>query len=363
MTDAQTAALRRPALGTVLFVLLCGSLFPPFLMAQSRGRPTSSQDEMLSAASDDSLAPDLKTPSMFRRPSASSPELQLLQAEALERSGRVRSARRAYNALVHQWHASPEAPRAQLGVARMRERAGDRMRAFREYQYAIDNFSGHFPYEFAVERQFAIADELLSELGRGFLGFGREAGTEQVVQLFRRVAGNAPSGARAPVCYLKMGLTYEADKRFEEAVTPYEMLVARFPKHELVSDAMFRAAHCRYRMARKSPRDERTLRNAMSALSSVRRDFPRHPGLPELEAWLGELRSDFLRMQFEQAAFYDRVRKDPRGALVAYGEFVRRFESWGEPAESAVAAARARMEDLQRKTRETPSSHHDGETP
>lgn len=67
-------------------------------------------------------APERKTASLFLRPARRTPAEQFRLAEELEQKGRHRAARRAYDALVHRWHAAPEAPRAQLGVARLRER-------------------------------------------------------------------------------------------------------------------------------------------------------------------------------------------------------------------------------------------------
>lgn len=324
-------------------------------LAQGSSTPSSRTDDDWVLTDDDAAAaPDRKTPSIFLRPSEKTPAGQFKHAEALERAGRIRSTRRAYDALVHRWHASPEAFRAQLGVARMREKAGSRLRAFREYQYAVENFSGQFPYEFAVGRQFALANELRAELDKGFLGFGREAGVEEVVALYRKITRNAPAWERTPECYLMMGLTYESDKSFDEAVSPYEALAARFPAHELVPTAMLRAAYCRYRLSLQSPRDERTLRNALSALAAFRRDYPDHPEIAQATEWFAELRTDLVQLQFAQAVFYDRIRKNPRGAVVAYEEFLRNFHAWKEAAEQ-VAEARLRIEALKPLASSDPS--------
>lgn len=310
--------------------------------AQSRMSRPPSEDEFVSTPSDAAAAPDLKSPTMFLRPSRATAAEQMAYARALEKQGSVRRGRRAYDALVHRWHGAPEATEAQLGVARLREKAGKMMRAFTEYQYAVEYFSGQFPYEGVLARQFAIANQLRGELDKGLFGFGREASADDVVALFRKIAMNAPNWERAPDCYLLMGLTFEADKRYDEAVSPYETLVTRFPGHKLAESAMFRAAHCRYRLSRQSPRDERTLRNALSALAATRRDYPDHPELAQVTAWTDELRGCLARMQHERATFYDRVRKNPAAAVVAYQEFLRMF-----PNAEEAAAVRERVAVLQ----------------
>lgn len=304
---------------------------------------------------------ELKTPTIFLRPSQASASEQLVHARSLESRGSVRGARRAYDALVHRWHASPEAPLAQLGVARLREKAGHKVKAFAEYQYAVDYFSGHFRFEKVLERQFALANDLRGDLEKGFLGFGREAGVDEVVELFRTLARNAPGWHRAPECYLMMGLTFEAEERFDEAVTPYETLATRYPGHKLVEDAMFRAAACRYRLAKDRPRDEMTLRNALSALAATRRDYPSHPELAQVVAWTDELRGMLTRMHHERAFFYDRIRKNPGAAVVAYQEFLRMFPNAAEAesvrgriAELAPRAARQKQPATDAADEDTP---------
>jgi tetratricopeptide (TPR) repeat protein len=301
--------------------------------AQSRmNRPSSDEDEFFSKPLDGSSEQELKTPTMFLRPSQTTPAAQLAFARSLESDGSVRRARRAYDALVHRWHSAPEAPVAQLSVARMREKAGKMLRAFAEYQYAVDYFSGHFAFDDVLDRQFAIANQLRGDLDKGFLGFGREAGADEVVALFRHIARNAPAWHRAPECYLMMGLTFEAEDRFDEAVTPYETLATRYPGNKLVESAMFRAAACRYRLATKNPRDEMTLRNALSSLAATRRDYPDHPEMAQVLQWTDELRGRLTHMHHERAAFYDRIRKNPAAAVVAYGEFLRMFPNAEEAA-------------------------------
>ncbi len=328
----MTRCLAGVRFGLVVLCLGAGSV-----TGQTRG-----PDETLDTWRRDEVeAPDRKAPSFFRRPSHDTPEAQWKHAQALEARGRKRSARRAYDALVHHWHAAPEAAAAQLAVARLHEAAGRYLRAFREYQYAAQHFSGQLVYREVLERQFALANSMRADLGRGWLGIGRPASVDQVVSLYRGIARSAPSWERAPECYLRMGQTLEEAGRFDDALLPYETLVTRYPDHPLVEQAMFALAHCRYRLAKRSPRDERTLRHALSMQTSTLRDHPGHPQREQLVEWTEELRQNLVRMAFERAEFYDRIRKLPRASIVAYQEFLRQFPE-GPEAEKA----RTRLAEL-----------------
>ncbi len=91
---------------------------------------------------------------------------------ALEKAGRLRGARKAFDALVHEWGDAPEAAEAQLGVAALHETAGNLEAAFREYQYFIEHYAsgaeigglGYQPGDIARE-QHAGSD---GPLGSGF---------------------------------------------------------------------------------------------------------------------------------------------------------------------------------------------------
>ncbi len=328
------SASGRSTLRRALLLLCCG-------VAPAIGQIRGPDDAFDSRRLDEVEAPDRKSPSIWRRPAQPTPEEQLEHALVLEERGRRRAARRAYDALVHRWHASAEAATAQLAVARLYESSGRHLRAFREYQYAARHFSGQVAYRELLQRQFALANALRADLRRGWLGFGREANADQVVSLFRGIARNAPSWERAPECYLLMGRTFEDEGRFDEALLPYETLVTRYPGHALSEQAMFGIAHSRYRLALRSPRDERTLRHALSMLASTLRDHPGHPQREDLAAWSRELQGRLVRMALERAEFYDRIRGLPRAAIVAYQEFLRQFPEGPE-----AARARARIAEL-----------------
>ena len=267
---------------------------------------------------------DFKEPSIFHDPAEDTPDAQLARAKRLEERGRHGAAASAYDALVHEWHNDPSAPVAQLGVARMFAARGKRVRAFQEYQYAIDFFQGSFDFNAVIEEQFKLASELRAEIGTGFLGMGGESSVDGVANLFRLVARNAPDWSRAPDCYLQMGLTYEENGKYDEATQPYESLLMRYPTSPAAEKAMFRLAMCRAVLAQKFPRDSLQQRFAVSALRAVLAAQPDHPEADRAKKILASLESHVAQLDFEAAAFYDRPSLGkPKSALIAYRSFLR----------------------------------------
>lgn len=293
---------------------------------------------------DDAAAPMLKEPRvLFGRPAMKTPAEQLAHAKALEKEGRIRKARKAYNALVHQWGYAPEAAHAQLGVAALYEQAGHFKEAFQEYQYYIDNFANGteneaIRYQDLLASQFAIANALRSRLGSGWFS---SPSADLVERMYGHIIDNGPDWERTPECMMLQAMCYEEDKAYLDAIPVYEALVSRYPYTRFKEEAQYRAATCRYMTSRMYPRDERTLKNALASLMKAFRDAPRHEMAPETSKRIAEMSANLTAMNFSKAEFYDKIRRDPDAAILAYSEFLNLY-----PTASEAPAAEARIQEL-----------------
>lgn len=293
---------------------------------------------------DESAAPDLKEPRvLFGRPAKGTASEQLAYAKKLEQKGQIRKARKAYNALVHSWGYAPEAATAQIGVAALHEMAGNYKEAFREYQYYIDYFgdggSDGFAYKDVLASQFSVANALRAKMNGGWFS---SPGADLVAALFGRIATNAPDWERAPECLMLQASCFEGDKKYLDAIPVYEALAVRYPRSSFSVDALFRAASCRYKTSQRYPRDERTLRNALAAGIKAMRADPGHELAEKTSARIVELSSRLTATNFEKAEFYDRIRKHPQAAIVAYRQFLADFPTAAEAGE-----ARERIQRLE----------------
>lgn len=345
----KSRAFRRFARVRVCVGLLLGVMMITEAAAQARpgmagaNRPPTQGGQGLLAA-DESAAPMLKEPRvLFGRPARRTPAEQLAHARALEAAGRFRRARRAYNALVHKWGHAPEAVDAQLGVAALHELSGNFKQAFREYQYYVDHFADGggegVAYDDVLAAQFAVANAMRARMGAGWFS---APGGELVGSMFGRIAANAPDWARAAESMMLQATCYELEKKYLDAIPVYEALAVRYPRSPFRVDALYRAAHCRHQMAQRYPRDERTLRNALAALIKAKREDPAHALAAETSAHIIELSRRLTAANFEKAEFYERIRRNPQAAIVAYREFLAAFPTAAEADE-----ARARIRRLE----------------
>ncbi len=327
---------------TAALLALCAALAAAPAPAASRpagARGAGPSPETDFQAKDRAAAPDRKEPwHLLGAPAEDTAAAQLARARRFEAEGRRSAARKAYDSLVHNWGASPEASEAQLSVARLFADDGDREEAFREYQYYVERYAATSPvpgttYESVVAAQFALANALRAELGGGPLS----PSAEMVASMYRHVVANAPDAPRAPEAVLAEGACYESDGAWAKAVNAYERLPSKYPGSALVADARYRAAACRYRLAKRYPNDEATLRNALETLRLALRTSPSHAGAAEARDRAAELAARQSRMAFDRAAFYDRVRRDADASILAYEQFLEHFPN---AAESERARAR-----------------------
>ena len=283
-----------------------------------------------------------KTPGwIFNRPAKSDPVSQLKLAEKMEKAGKKRKAGKAYNALVHKWHESPEALTAQLAYARILTELGKYADAFDEYQYLIEYFQGRFKYSEVMDSQFKLANQVMTQKHWDFLFLPGFKDPVRAIKLFELITGNAPGWDKSPEALFYVGLIHEDNAAYAEAVSAYERLVSQYPKCTYAAESAYRAAKCLCLKVKTAKYDEGAYRNAMSALASFRRDFPEHPGAAEAGTEIDRLFNELGEIYYDKAVFYDYKAKKPAAAVIAYGDFLKQF-----PNSKLAEQAEKRLEEL-----------------
>lgn len=309
------------------------------------GRPDH-EDTPLRSHLEDYAQPAWKKPGWWWRARKATPAEQLAYGKDQANAGHLRRARSVFEELVHTWQSSPEAAEAQLALARVQEARGRKPDAFRELQYAVLMFPNAIPYEAVVSHQMALVRDMEGELGSGFLGWGEPMDAEGIAELYRIVAANAPASDLAPECFFRMGevLSGEHSRKYDLALAPYETLAARYPESRFVAAASYGASRSRVLLARKYPRDEKRLRSAADSIAST---LANHAGrldkdaVAELTDWRDEIAAALSRADYERAAFYDTIRRNPQAAAAAYRRFLELH-----PDAAEAPAVRERLNDI-----------------
>lgn len=251
------------------------------------------------------------------------PQAQMDHAGRMEASGRYRTARKAYEALVREWPTTPQAAQSQLAIAQLHEKTKKFERAFDEYQYLLTHYAGHCPYDEILDRQFRIANHLLHN-NRSMFGWAL-SGTEAIRERFEQIVRNAPRSAIAPEVMLIIGSIRVSAKERLEAISVYDSLLNRFPESEQAKTAAYLAAQCRYELAVRFNYNETRCREAIAFSKAILSRIPNHPQKDQIKAWHDELVTLLIEQNYQQAFFYDSRTRNRDAAIAAYRQFLSEF--------------------------------------
>lgn len=285
---------------------------------------------------------DRKRPSVLLRPKHKTAEEQLAYADQLRNDKKLRSAAKQYRALVHNWHDSDEATRAQLSYAEVLEERDKHLKAFGEYQYLIDYYGSGYDYDDVIDRQFRIAHHLMTARRGRVAGLKGFQSPERALPLFETVIENAPNGSRSDVAQFYIGVIREDSREYAEAVSAYETMFYRYPKSGFAPEAAQRRAACMVKISEKARNDAVVMQEAMSALAHYLRRFPEHEGVESAREQLTALKHRIEGKHYQVAQYYDRIASRPKAALISYRYFVQRF-----PYAELAATAESRIKELE----------------
>ena len=161
---------------------------------------------------DDVKRPEKKEKSWFNWVDCATPAEQYALAEKYEAAGSYRKARRACDALVQQWPAAPEAPQAQLRMAKIyAQHDKDYDSAIEELEYLLDFYPAECPYLEMVEYMYKLTNLMVKEKKTMF---GFSFTSDRVVrQHYESVVRRAPRASYVPEAILKIADIREHDNQ------------------------------------------------------------------------------------------------------------------------------------------------------
>ncbi len=288
------------------------------------------------------ISPTRKTPrwfAFFYGPSQADAKSQLSYCVDLIRAGEFSKARRQLDALVREWPASKEAPKAQRALAELcLTRLGETEEAFAEYRYLLDFFSLHVDYDQICDKLYQIANQLRDE-GKEVM-FVRFENVVDVRRAYEACVLHAPGAKWAPAAMLTIGALREKEGEYGKAVQVYENLRNLYPdadeaKASLVAEARARMVllddHA-YDRARALD-TQGFLKNALASCRESDRDA--------LVEMLAKVEDHIAEEAYRGAAFYDSKTRTRRSAINAYERFLEQY-----PDSERAAAVRARLAEL-----------------
>lgn len=159
---------------------------------------------------------------------------------------------------------------------------------------------------------------------------------------YEQIALNGPNSVLAPEALLKAAGHYELDDQLLAAADAYARVRVRYAVSPQALAAAYAESRCRYIQALEHPKDEGLTQQALATIAAIFQQFPRIAERTEIEGWRTELREKLEEDAYQQAFFYDSVRKQPKAALVAYRHFIQQH-----PGSARVPEVRVRIHQLE----------------
>lgn len=291
---------------------------------------------------DDPMDIELKEPSWWwHDPEKDSPAEQLAYARSLEADGKIKDAIGAYDDLVHEWHATPEALKAQLSIARLHSAAGDAAAAYDADIYLLAHFSGRFEMEPVLKDALAQADLLAGRAETGFLGLRRYSHNALRAN-YERIIHFAPRWVMVPDLLMRIGALYSDAGQYASALTIYDTIIVRWPGTARMDEVVYCYAEACRRQADVWRNDTGRLQNLERLIAGAVAFRPAHPSRALFETWQREIYEMRREGSYVKAVFYDNPKAySVDAAIRAYQAFLQQF-----PDAPQAPAVRARIAEL-----------------
>jgi len=200
-------------------------------------------------------------------------------------------------------------------------------------------------FEEALDGKFAIA-EFFREGGKKRL-FGSHKmpailpAREDALLIYEEIIASIPHHEMAAKALLGKAEIQAYDEDFRPSVETLQLLIRRFPKHELAAESYLRINQVYLSQAQTQQLDPDLLDLAELNLRKFKLAFPREPRLTEAEKALADIKELFAENLLETGEFY-RKRKKTDASLIYFSKIVAKY-----PDSQAAVAAREYLLEMQ----------------
>ena len=265
---------------------------------------------------------------------------QLQVARQYEQVQDWKQARQAYSALVRKWPFSFNAGEAQFKIGWCSEKIGEFAPAFKAYQRCIEKYPASNFFELSLERQYNIANLYLAGEPQRIFGFPFIPSMEKTVEMYQQIIKNAPYGRYAPDSQFKIGLGFEKQKKWAEAVKAYTFILDRYPGNDIVDDAQYQIGHTWFKAASSAQYDQGAAQKAIDAFTEFLTRYPNSEKAFQAKESIALLQSRATSGSYYIAQFYESQRQiDP--AIIYYNDVIQK-----SPDSSEAQNARKKIETL-----------------
>ena len=267
------------------------------------------------------------------------PEEQLAVAIAYFDRKEYDRARIEFRKLIRAYQDSPQGPEAQYYLGRCEEETGDYYKAFKQYRKTIQVYPSTMRFDEILEREYQIANHFMAGTRRKIFGLAALLpARDKAVEIFEAIVDDGPFSQYGELAQYKLGLAHASIQNYEQAVTAFEQLIAKYPESPLVDDAHFQIAMASLKGTFRVGYDQSPTDLAIKELASFAHDYPGSELVDEAAARMKELKERRAEHEYLVGQFYER-RKRLVSAKTYYSAIIDQYAetSWAPKAAERVA--------------------------
>jgi outer membrane protein assembly factor BamD (BamD/ComL family) len=266
---------------------------------------------------------DKQVPTASERPAQdAAASAMLTEARAAQSGGNTSKALSLYDSILKRYPFTQVAPEAAYAKALIVRETGKLSDAFDAFQKLIGDYRSSPRFTDAIGQQFEIAEEAKGgKKQRSLLMIPMKLGSEDVVDMYRKVITNAPFGKFAPMAQFSIGEVYQDRGEKDLAVAAYQGVVDNYPNSKQAAEAQFRIGAIA-NIAAKRSEDSSNLISTRDALTSYVATNPAGERASEAEQILSQINAAEATQSLEVGKFYERQGK-PKAAAIYYNEALK----------------------------------------
>ncbi len=242
--------------------------------------------------------------------------------EDAQSAGKNKKALGYFSAITKKYYFSKYAPEATFRTAELLRATGEPLQAFAYYQSLVDRYRSSPRFRRAVEQQYNIAVESLTQKQSSFLGVvPRKTSRSKVIEMFTSVITNAPASVYAANSQYYIARIHEGRKEYDKAIQAFQTVVDEYPRSQKAPQAQLKIAEI-YEKTNRRPDNPSNLRESREAYEDFITNFPQHQRQTDAVAQLNVLDEKEAKKSLNVAKYYEK-KGNTKAAAIYYKDVLR----------------------------------------
>jgi len=246
---------------------------------------------------------------------------------------KYKKAQNQFRRLIKKFPNSKFASEAQYYIGLCYQAEEEYYKEFSSYQKLIESYPYSERIDEIVTRQYEIGKIFYDGYKSRVLGIAILPSTDRAIEVFEKVAENAPYGPDADKALYYLGMSLKKMLKYQEATDAFEKIAEKYPESEFVDDAGFQIGLCLAEDSKKASYDQEKTEESIEEFEEFIEVHPKSEKTKEAKELVDELREKKAESIFTAAKFYAKIRKY-NSAAIYYNQIVEDYPdtSWAPDA-------------------------------